>query len=125
MKYTEEEKKAVENIKEILSFNLRNQFLDDEADNIEILLNLLEKQQKEIKELKSKTQIISPLYIKENYISKEAIREKIKELEQVKYDEGKYDEKNSIYGYIYEFSKSYEYEVAQIIIKILKELLGE
>lgn len=48
MKYTEEEKKAVENIKEILSFNLRNQFLDDEADNIEILLNLLEKQQKEI-----------------------------------------------------------------------------
>ena len=52
MKYTEEEKKAVENIKEILSFNLRNPFLDDEADNIEILLNLLEKQQKEIKELK-------------------------------------------------------------------------
>lgn len=31
----------------------------------------------EIKDLKSKTQIISPLYIKENYISKELIREKI------------------------------------------------
>lgn len=149
MKYTEEEKKAVENIKEILSFNLRNQFLDDEADNIEILLDLLNKQEKEInrldkdnnelkriykktaehlakigktelseyfyaqidlvptfyvgeiidyykeyykqkeiikklelniKDLKNQTQIISPLYVKENYISKETIKNKIAKL---------------------------------------------
>lgn len=107
MKYTEEEKKAVENIKEILSFNLRNQFLDDEADNIEILLNLLEKQQKEIKELKSKTQIISPLYIKENYISKEAIRKKIKEIEE-----------NGYWDFL-------EERDCEKTINILKELLGD
>ena len=124
MEYTEEEKEAIEVAKEIVDKKYGS-IMVFEIRDMEKILNLLDKQQKEIKELKSKTQIISPLYIKENYISKEAIREKIKELEQVKYDEGKYDEKNSIYGYIYEFSKSYEYEVAQIIIKILKELLGE
>ena len=170
MEYTEEEKKAIENVKIILNSNIRNPFLDDEADSIDILLNLIEKQNKEIARLDGQNVVINymrsgknllsriatdyaestlrvfelqsvsgytidfiidlfkrgfVLVNEEDYISKEAIREKIKELEQVKYDEGKYDEKNSIYGYIYEFSKSYEYEVAQIIIKILKELLGE
>ena len=50
MKYTEKEKKAIENVKIILNSNIRNPFLDDEADSIDILLNLLEKQQKEIEE---------------------------------------------------------------------------
>ena len=132
--FTEEEKKSLEFLirKRDEAYGLMQfedgelyQLAEEEFNNYLTIEEIIDKQQKEIKELKSKTQIISPLYIKENYISKEAIREKIKELEQVKYDEGKYDEKNSIYGYIYEFSKSYEYEVAQIIIKILKELLGE
>lgn len=52
MKYTEEEKKAVANIKKNLSFNLRNPFLDDEADNIEILLNLLDKQHEQLERIK-------------------------------------------------------------------------
>ena len=52
MEYTKEEKKAVANIKKNLSFNLRNQFLDDEADNIEILLNLLDKQHEQLERIK-------------------------------------------------------------------------
>ena len=57
MKYTEEEKKAVENIKEILSFNLRNQFLDDEEFKNEICNH----------------RCVLKLYLEENYISKEAL----------------------------------------------------
>lgn len=181
MKYTEEEKKAVENIKEILSFNLRNPFLDDEADNIEILLNLLEKQQKEIKELKedieeyykptldifdereyrkkyleerrkeepnllypdgdeiykryyeqkeiikelqlnikdlkSKTQIISPLYVKENYVPKEVIREKIKELKDNRPYLSKFDDWKE---------KEYTNEdINNMCVEVLEDLLGD
>lgn len=158
MKYTEEEKKAIENLNEILThkndvdiaygYNIERPYPigREKIAQLEIIKNLLEKQQKEIerlykdnnelkriykntaehlskigntelsdyfyaqidlvptfyvgdiidyyeeyykqkeiikeleleiKDLKSKTQIISPLYIKENYISKELIREKI------------------------------------------------
>ena len=48
----------------------------------EIILNLSTKLQKENKELKSKTQIISPLYVKENYIPKLKIQELINKLEK-------------------------------------------
>lgn len=166
MEYTKEEKKAIKNAKEFA--NTKYGILS--ALEVKTLLNLIERQNKEIARLDGQNVVINDIGIgknllnriaidyaetaskeielqsvtgytidfiidlfkrgfvlvnEEDYISKEKIREKIKELEQVKYDEGKYDEKNSIYGYIYEFSKSYEYEVAQIIIKILKELLGE
>lgn len=141
MKYTEEEKQAIETAK-IIANKKYGSIMCLEIKDVEIILNLVEKQQKEIERYKRIAEMnlkdgeefknemcehrcILKSEMKENYISKEAIRNKIEELEQVKYDEGKYDEKNSIYGYIYEFSKSYEYEVAQIIIKILKELLGE
>lgn len=119
MKYTEEEKKAVENIKEILSFNLRNPFLDDEADNIEILLNLLEKQQKEIEELTYNNEILKKLpNSKEKYIdvlenklfnsvSKEEIRKKIKEIDE-----------NGYWDFL-------EERDCEKIINILKELLGD
>lgn len=68
---------------------------------------LIEKQQKEIEELKSKTQIISPLYIKENYISKEAIRKKIKEIDE-----------NGYWDFL-------EERDCEKTINILKELLGD
>ena len=68
---------------------------------------LIEKQQKEIEELKSKTQIISPLYIKENYLPKEAIRKKIKEIEE-----------NGYWDFL-------EERDCEKTINILKELLGD
>lgn len=80
MKYTEEEKQAIETAK-IVANKKYGSIMFLEIKDVEIILNLVEKQQKQIDRLKSKTQIISPLYIKENYIPKEAIREKIKELE--------------------------------------------
>lgn len=63
----------------------------------------------EIKDLKSKTQIISPLYVKENYISKELIREKIKEIE---------DSLKEDCIALHEFQRLAK-------IDVLKEILGE
>ena len=106
MKYTEEEKKAIKDFKEdtrnakIYKFQKRCEV------NIKIL-DLLEKQQKEIEELKSKTQIISPLYVKENYLPKEAIRKKIKEIDE-----------NGYWDFL-------EERDCEKTINILKELLGE
>ena len=68
---------------------------------------LIKKQQKEIEELKSKTQIISPLYIKENYLPKEAIRKKIKEIDE-----------NGYWDFL-------EERDCEKTINILKELLGD
>lgn len=123
MKYTEEEKKAIKEIKNFI-FELRN-FGITSKDSLyvkysEFLLKLVEKQQKEIKELKSKTQIISPLYIKENYIPKEAIRKKIKEI-QIELDKKYSAEKISI------FSGNTYMEKFKLLGRIyaLKEILGE
>ena len=94
MRYTEKEKKAIENVKIILNSNIRNPFLDDEADSIDILLNLLEKYQKEIDKKDKRIfyleiearKIIEQnidkekINIYENYISKDKIIEKIKEI---------------------------------------------
>lgn len=78
MEYSEEEisvlKAILENKEKILSIDIP----DETKRTLNIVLNLIEKQQKEIYELKNQTQIISPLYVKENYIPKEAIREKVK-----------------------------------------------
>lgn len=102
-----EEKKSIENFKYWIQTNTERGVCTI-PDYICInALNLLEKQQKEIKELKSKTQIISPLYIKENYISKEAIRKKIKEIEE-----------NGYWDFL-------EERDCEKTINILKELLGD
>lgn len=121
MEYTEEEKKSLEFLirKRDEAYGLMQfedgelyQLAEEEFNNYLTIEEIIDKQQKEIKELKSKTQIISPLYIKENYISKEAIREKIKELE----------------SYIYE-SKNAPQDFLQYRVKAkiqgYKELLGE
>ncbi len=99
MEYTDEEKKAIEQIKDELEYYTKkhgnldknNKEYDDvilydirlSLKNGVSILNLLERQQKEIYDLKNQTQIISPLYVKENYISKDTIKEKIKELEKL------------------------------------------
>lgn len=104
MKYTEEVKKAIEAMKDKLDNDDNSWFYYDE---IETIFDLLKKQQKEIEELKSKTQIISPLYIKENYLPKEAIRKKIKEIDE-----------NGYWDFL-------EERDCEKTINILKELLGE
>ena len=116
MKYTEEEKKAIKDFKEdtrnakIYKFQKRCEV------NIKIL-DLLEKQQKEIEE-KDKLICFNRKYINEleqdlfenasNYvISKEAIRKKIKEIDENGY---------------WDFLEKRDYEKT---INILKELLGD
>ena len=118
MEYTEKEKKDIEMCNIFVNQNAMISYVGcDEKGNlifpqcdakpIQTLLNLIEKQQKEIEELKSKTQIISPLYIKENYISKEAIRKKIKEIDE-----------NGYWDFL-------EERDCEKTINILKELLGD
>ena len=107
MEYTEEEKKAIKEIENFL-FEVRN-FGITSKDSLyvkysEFLLKLVEKQQKEIEELKGITQSYNSFvaqvsipknqivvvgdkryfdcgYFIERYIPKEVIREKIKELQ--------------------------------------------
>ena len=110
MEYTEKEKKAITILDE---FELRrktvnyNRITVEDSQCAKTVLNLLEKQQKEIEELKSKTQIISPLYIKENYLPKEAIKEKIKEIDE-----------NGYWDFL-------EERDCEKTINILKKLLGD
>lgn len=70
MEYTEEEKKAIENVKIILNSNIRNPFLDDEADSIDILLNLIEKQNKEIARLDGQNVVINYMRSGNNLLSR-------------------------------------------------------
>ena len=127
--FTEEEKKSLEFLirKRDEAYGLMQfedgelyQLAEEEFNNYLTIEEIIDKQQKEIKELKSKTQIISPLYIKENYISKEAIREKIEEI-QIELDKKYSAEKISI------FSGNTYMEKFKLLGRIyaLKELLGE
>ena len=89
MELSEEEKKAIEYIKEF-----RNEVFEGVgnkstmAKNIDILLNLIKSQQKEIEELKKWHDVFLEMYIHKdkvgaNYISKDKIREKIEDLESL------------------------------------------
>ena len=84
MKYTEEEKEAIDEAKTIVSKKYGS-IMHIEIRNMEKILNLLEKQQKEINKLNNENKKIkyfsNNLFI-DDYISKEAIREKIKELSE-------------------------------------------
>ncbi len=84
MKYTEEEKEAIDEAKTIVSIKYGS-IMHIEIRNMEKILNLLEKQQKEINKLNNENKKIkyfsNNLFI-DDYISKEAIREKIKELSE-------------------------------------------
>lgn len=75
MKYTEEEKEAIEVAKEIVDKKYGS-IMVFEIRDMEKILNLLDKQQKEIERLDKEK-----INIYENYISKDKIIEKIKEIE--------------------------------------------
>lgn len=128
MNYTEEEKKAIEDLKKLKKECIEKYKVElDEKDNIDkpkafylhqqieaihIVLNLLEKQQKEIEELKYKYKkygkvLFTEDAIKENYVSKNEIREKIKDLRY-----------NESLGFEQSFEETFK-------IEVLEELLGE
>ena len=90
---SEEEKEAMKNAKEVLKFT--TYLADIGHKDLEILLNLIEKQQKEIQELnillKEKSKDIGHMVV--NYISKDKIKEKIKSYEGLKImDKSAYEE---------------------------------
>lgn len=111
MKYTEKEKRAIENIKDEFYINgLGARYTELKSEDLEILLSLLEKQQKEIEKLKYKYKkygkvLFTEDAIKENYVSKNEIREKIKTFKNI-----------PNYGI---------FESKEPIIRVLKEILGE
>ena len=124
MKYSEEEKKAIDYLENLdIDFNTLSRINLRDLDNCKkVILNLIEKQQKEIENqkniIKEKAIVINnqeldkakihnnwQKELKENYVPKEAIREKIKQYE-------------SLPNFAIFQSK-------EPIIRILKELLGE
>ena len=132
---SENEIKAIENIKEMIELHENDCLIttDDDFESLKILLSTIEKQQKEIEDLKTITReyeaykceegdnivIASKKYFIDgffedflnNYISKDKIREKIKEVEN--------REEN------YTFDKLTSEDIRRTIITNLKELLGE
>lgn len=148
MEYTKkEEKKAIKDLKSFLKFleetyitkgkiYLHIEVLVYNRKNLDIILNLLKKQQKEIEELKGITQSYNSFvaqvsipknqivvvgdkryfdcgYFIERYIPKEVIREKIEELEKLIRDIANNDE------------YSHEIPLYKHDIQLLKEILGE
>ena len=114
----EEEKKAIEYIRKTTFNFLEHPFCNTnkvqmnlyDFKKIETLLNLIEKQQKEIEELEEKVKRFNDEldldYVDNNFIPKDKIREKIKEYEE-------------------EFDMGERWYTKNYIIEILKELLGE
>ena len=131
---TEKEKNAIETLIEIKEFSKLSSYLDvktKQLNAIDIVTNLIEKQQKEIEKVKENydelftkyemkkilfvrkdhetNELISDLYIRKDilnadYISKDKIKEKIKELSK---------------------TQAYKVGLEEYTIKILNELLEE
>lgn len=122
MKYSEEEKKAINDLKYLLKRRYEDEI---ETYNlfgpIETALNLIDKQQKEIErqvslikfDVKYRNQLEQDLYENaSNYVvPKKAIREKIKWIED-----------NILEN---EYASSKDKDIAEYHVDILKELLGE
>lgn len=92
---SDEEKKAIENLKEVVDLYNDECLITTDYDfkSIEILLNLIETQQKEIEELKEKNGVLQNELNKKiealdkamnnpDYISKDKIKAKIEDLEK-------------------------------------------
>ena len=118
MKYTEEEKEAIDEAKTIVSIKYGS-IMHIEIRNMEKILNLLEKQQKEIERLEKTIDeniVIEPdetgcheelnIHIKD-FIPKDTIRKKIKEIDE-----------NGYWDFL-------EERDCEKTINILKELLGD
>ena len=93
MEITKEQKEAIEFIKDLIAWDVRQDLCPnkEECENLETILNLIEKLQKENEKLKTKLLDIlegqkvikeeTPQYIKENYIQKDKIEEILSETE--------------------------------------------
>lgn len=126
MKYTEEEKEVIEVAKKTASKKYGS-IMCLEIKDVEIMLNLIEKQQKEIEE-KDKLICFNRKYINEleqdlfenasNYVvPKESIREKIKELKDNRPYLSKFDDWKE---------KEYTNEdINNMCVEVLEDLLGE
>lgn len=120
---SEEEKKAIEILNNI---EYKDLYSDKFYDNRDIVLNLIEKQQKEIEELKEEnaeqleviTEWVNGERINDiKHISKDKIKEKIKELEE----EIEEKQENCL-----DFTLIHEHEIdTNGIIEVLEELLEE
>ena len=138
----DEEKKAVEFIRDLIAWDVR-QYLcpnKEECKNLEIILNLIEKQQKKIENLK-KLMAHKNGYTKQleedlfenasNYVvSKDKIRDKIEELNKESKDlikKGNFESRNDGFEAtdIEGLNDLINYQSKGIIIKILQELLEE
>lgn len=82
---SDEEKEALERIDYIQDFIIENGQYNADVNDMEYfsrIKNLIEKQSKEIEELKEKirehTLLISPYYVKENFIPVQKVEDKIK-----------------------------------------------
>lgn len=92
---SDEEKKAIEYVKNIKSWwwdNSPNRIYSINRTDIEqfdVVLSLIEKDQKEIEELKEKNEKYKnpPFFDEENYIENDKIKAKIEEIEKLKTDD--------------------------------------
>ena len=86
---TDEEKKAIERIEDVFYQDLgkginkiqKITLYEDSITDIRTVLNLIEKQSKEIEELKEKNEYL-PNWVSKKYVSKDKIKAKIEEVEQ-------------------------------------------
>lgn len=122
---SEEEKKAIEIVKGITESDLLDSWDCEENYNaIQILLNLIEKQNKKIEELERDNKIRNDIgcgLMKEllvNYIPKSVIRQKIEEYRK---------ERNKLAdGHFYDRAENANEDTSLFIAgEVLKELLGE
>jgi nicotinic acid mononucleotide adenylyltransferase len=82
MKLSEEEKEAIEELEDFIE--------DDEIQNISVftakkIKNIIEKQQKEIEDLKEQNNQLSNYLYDSYYVSADEIREKIEEARKIKW----------------------------------------
>lgn len=118
---SEEEKKAIEYIQKRQNFmKSEPKCITDFEKHIDILLNLIKRQQKEIEELKEKNaslkkeiKLMKSININDNYISKDKIREHLKKFEEIEKE------------FIFIDNKSTAREINKALIEFSKRLLEE
>ena len=107
---SEDEEKIIRQVKTMLENVTPFDMPPSRYNALETMVNLIEKQQKEIEELEEKVKRFNDEldldYVDNNFIPKDKIREKIKEYEE-------------------EFDMGERWYTKNYIIEILKELLGE
>ena len=109
---SDEEREAIEWLKRLVKLNKRDNLDDTFA---EILLNLIEKQSKEIEELKEKNEYL-PNWVNKKYVSKAKIKAKIEPV--LKQLERKMQEEYNKYGISREYQDIvYAYNFLQSLLE--------